>query len=295
MKKKSFNIFKKENDKNKLNNFFDYCKYGKNSITKEMKKYAGWLLSSSQTKFINGIIYYHKPKKCLEVGVADGGSSILILNSLKLIKESLLVSLDLNENLYYNSTKKTGYRVKKYFPELMKNWMLFTGDQPHKFLDKLNMKFDFVFLDTSHHSPGELVNILEILPFLNENAIIVLHDINTHLFKKIKSFNYRPTQIYLMSCLFGEKVYLKNKRTAIDNIGAVFLHENQQKHYLDYFLLLTTLWEYMPSDNQINDLRLFIKKYYKEKIYLDLFNMSVERSKIFLIKYNKFINISNKY
>ena len=99
MIKKFFNILKKENDKNKLNNFFDYCKYGRNLITKEMKKYAGWLLSSSQTKFINGIIYYHKPKKCLEVGVADGGSSILILNSLKLIKESILVSLDLKNTI----------------------------------------------------------------------------------------------------------------------------------------------------------------------------------------------------
>ena len=195
-----------------------------------MKKHAGWLLTSSQAQFINGIIYYHKPKKCLEVGVADGGSSVLILNTLKLINNSILVSLDLNENLYYNLSQKTGYRVKKYFPELMKNWMLFTGDQPHKFLDKLNMKFDFVFLDTSHHSPGELLNILEIMPFLNENAIVVLHDINQHLFKKIKSLNYRPTQIYLMSGLFGEKVYLKHKLSAIDNIGAVFLHKNQQKH-----------------------------------------------------------------
>ena len=54
----------------------------------------------------------------------------------------------------------------------------------------------------------------------------------------------------------------------------------------------------MPSDNQINDLRLFIKKYYKEKIYLDLFNMSFKKNKNFLIKYNKFLNgfnISTKY
>ena len=96
-----------------------------------------------------------------------------------------------------------------------------------------------------------------------------------------------------MSCLYGEKVYVKNKGSIIANIGAVFLHENQQKHYLDYFLLLTTLWEYMPSDDQINDLRIFIKKYYKEKIYLDLFNRAVRRSKQFLNKYNKFLNKYN--
>lgn len=36
--------------------------------------------------------------------------------------------------------------------------MIYTGEQPHKFLDKLNMKFDFLFLDTVHFTPGELIN-----------------------------------------------------------------------------------------------------------------------------------------
>ena len=82
-------------DKVKFNNNFDYCKYGKNLITKKMQNQAGWLLTSTQAQFINGIIIYHKPKRCLEVGVADGGSAVLILNSLRIIKDSILVSLDL--------------------------------------------------------------------------------------------------------------------------------------------------------------------------------------------------------
>ena len=98
-----------------------------------------------------------------------------------------------------------------------------------------------------------------------------------------------------MSSLFGEKIYKKKENGEIDNIGAVILYENQQRHYLDYFMLLTTLWEYMPSEAQINDLRLFIKKYYKEKIYLDLFNMSVEKNKNFLIKYKNYKKIINYY
>jgi predicted O-methyltransferase YrrM len=46
--------------------------------------------------FINGIIRKHKSKKCLEIGVFKGGSSIVILNALKDIKDSFLISLDLN-------------------------------------------------------------------------------------------------------------------------------------------------------------------------------------------------------
>ena len=77
----------------------------------------------------------------------------LILNTIKDIPESSLISLDLNTQLYYNKSKKTEYRVKQYFPDLTKKWKLLTGQLPHKYLIKLNMKFDFVFLGTAHSAP----------------------------------------------------------------------------------------------------------------------------------------------
>ena len=83
-----------------------------------MENYSGWMnMNSNQYYFLYGIIRKHKPKNCLEVGVAEGGSSILILNAIKDIKDSKLVPLDLNTNFYLNSIYKTGYRVKQYFPE----------------------------------------------------------------------------------------------------------------------------------------------------------------------------------
>ena len=160
----------------------EFYKYERNFITKSMKKYAQWDQLNNEPYFINGIIRKFKPKNCLEIGVSRGGSSIIILNAIKDINDSRLISLDLNEDLYYNNGQKTGCNVKKYFPELAENkWKLFTGKQPHIFLEKLNMKFDFLFLDTTHLAPGELINIIEALPFLNENAIVVLHDVMFHL------------------------------------------------------------------------------------------------------------------
>ena len=106
---------------------------------------------------IKRAIRKNKPKNCLEVGVANGGSSILILNAIKDIENSFLVSLDLNNEVYNNINKKTGYRVKQFFPELTDKWRLYTGEQPHIFLDKLKIKFDFLFLDTTHVSPGEII------------------------------------------------------------------------------------------------------------------------------------------
>ena len=264
---------------------FNYETYEKNIITLKIIQNSGWILSKNEAYFINGLIRKLKPKNCLEIGVANGGSSILILNAIKDISDSSLISLDRNTQLFNDQSKKTGYRVNQYFPELAKNWKLFTGQQPHKFLVKLNMKFDFVFLDTAHTAPGEILNFIELLPFLNENAIFVLHDILWHFSSKI---NFYPSNVYLYPVIHGDKVLLKNKDGSIGNTGAIFLYNNQEKHYLDYFCLLFAFWEYMPKDNEINDLRIFIKSFYKKDIYLKIFNTAVIRNRISIKNHQKY-------
>ena len=156
------------------------------------------------------------------------------------------------------------------------------------------MKFDFIFLDTAHSASGEMLNFIEILPFLNENAIFVLHDILWHFHSRIKFY---PSNIYLFPMIYGDKILLKYKKGIIGNIGAVFLYNNQENHYFDYFVLLLGFWEYMPKDNEINDLRLFIKNYYKKDIYLKIFDTAVIKNKIFITncqKYYKDITFINK-
>ena len=259
---------------------FDYLHYENAFITEKMRKEAGWIMNLDHAFFINGLIRKHKPKKCLEIGVAFGGSSVLILNAIKDFTDSELISIDLYTYVS-NQDKKIGYLVEEKFPELINKWKLFLGDMPHKFLSKLNMKFDFLFLDSAHVSPGEFFNLIEVLPFLNENAIIVLHDIMWHLLKtsevtkKLYDVKIMPTQIYLMSSLIGEKILIKQKLNDFINIGAVFLAKNQKKYYLNYFLLLMNIWQYMPSEKQIDDLREFIKEYYKDEIFFRIFENSV--------------------
>lgn len=287
---------------------FKYENYQREFITDKMLKKAYWYFFKDEQYFINGIIRKHKPKKCLEIGVARGGSAVLILNALKDIKGSFLISIDYNTKLFVDKRKRTGYIVNKYFPELNKNWKIFTGDLAHKFLEKLNIKFDFVFIDTSHYTPGEIINIIEVMPFLNNNAIVVVHDITWHhkfIFTNIiEEVKFTPTQIYIMSTLVGKKVIFQSDKPIIGNIGAVFLEKNQENYYISYFLLLLSFWEEMLSENQINDLKIFIKKYYKNEIYLKIFNQAVNLNKNYILKYknvlakfykhgNKKINLNN--
>ena len=200
-----------------------------------------------------------------------------------------MISLDINDNLYINKNNKTGFVVKKYFPELYNNkWHLFTGRQPHIFLSKLKLKFDFVFLDTIHLSPGELFNFIEVLPFLEDNAIIVLHDITFHFPSKnyytTKLIKYHPSQILLMTSLMGDKIIIPEPEIGLENIGAILLFPNQERYYLNYFLLLLTPWEYLPDEIHLKELRLFVKKYYKKNLYLKLFDKSVTENRLYIEK-----------
>lgn len=276
--------------KDKFDINFDYLNYERNIITEKMFNDANWILSKKQVYFMNGLIRKIKPKSCLEIGVAEGGSSILILNAIKDFDNSSLVSLDLNTYYFRDNSLKTGHRVNTYFPELAGKWSLYTGDLPNVFLDKLNKNFDFVFIDSAHESPGEILNIIEVLPFLKENAIVVLHDIFWHFIrtksKPTREIKFTPAPIYLMSTLYGDKLLVNNE---FESMGAVFLYENQKEHYLDYFLLLNGFWEYMPSEKQIRDLTLFIKKYYKNDIFIKLFNNSVTNNNIYINKFRNFL------
>ena len=254
---------------------FDYSNYDKDIIAEEIFERAEMNLTKEEAFFINGIIRKNKPTKCLEIGVGKGGTSILILNSIKDIKNSFLVSLDINKKLKDDPSKKIGYRVEKYFSNISQKWQLYTGDMPHIFLEKLNLKFNFVIIDSSHIMPEDILNIIELLPFLEEEAIIILPNLISHMKKGNnteidKTIIKTPTSILLMSALVGKKKIICNKNKIMGNIGVIFLEKNQEKYYENYFLLLINVWDNMLSDEQIFQLRLFIKKYYKKEKYINI-------------------------
>ena len=136
-------IFNNSLENISFDNKFDYIHYQDDIITPRMKDEAGWILDLDEAYLINGLIRKYKPINILEIGVAKGGSSILILNAIKDFPNSKLISIDLHNN--WKKQHKIGYLVEENFPELMGKWKLFTGDMSHKFLTKLNMKFDFFF------------------------------------------------------------------------------------------------------------------------------------------------------
>ncbi len=239
-----------------------------------------------EKKFLNGIIRKYKPKKLLEIGVSKGGSSAIILNAINDIEGSKLYSIDIQDECYRIPGKKTGFLIEESFPELKSKWEFHTNEISANCTEKVGKDIDFCFIDTVHMMPGEMLDILAILPFLKENAVIVLHDICLHLRSKaIYKHIYSNNQIF--ACLKGKKMLPTSVGTGEDmggdvffNIGAVELDSHQEDYYFDYFFALSFHWEYMPDESQIKIFRSFIEKYYDKK-YINMFDVALKKNRTF--------------
>ena len=210
--------------------------------------------------FLNGIIRKHRPRKILEIGVAAGASSALILNAIKDIPGAHLYSIDLSQSYYKNATLKTGFLVKKSFPELMSKWTLSTGSIALDFMDTIGSDIDLCLLDTAHTNPGELLDFLMIYPYLKKNAVVVLHDIAYHLNFSLK-FGY--TCATLFSALKGEKFIPQTlSGNTIPNIGMVHLADLSDDDLLGIFWMLTLYWSYYPNEKQKQRLKPFLLQHY---------------------------------
>ncbi len=128
---------------------------------------------------------------------------------------------------------------------------------------------------------ADLGNFLEILPFLKEEAYVVLHDTflmyyRNAIIKEIKNFSNNQILCYAR----GELILPSyDNNTFSTNIGALKLSKNQKKYYYQYFLILGTQWQYLPSDRELEILKNFFKKHYKEK-YVIIFDNAVEKNKL---------------
>ena len=94
-------------------------------------------------------------------------------------------SIDRYEKNYRYYGKKNGWLVKQQFSELTDKWKLYFGNTA-EYIESIGNNIDMVFIDTAHLTPGELLNWLEVLPFLKEDAIVVIHDTFFMYYQNIK-------------------------------------------------------------------------------------------------------------
>ncbi|MBR2216004.1 MAG: class I SAM-dependent methyltransferase [Selenomonadaceae bacterium] len=136
-------------------------------------------MTDFDSAFLCGLIKKFRPRKLLELGVASGGTTAVMLQCLSdLNLDYEFHSVDISPVLYTNNQKRTGYiadLVKETLPHV--NHKLHLGHGIPYFLPKIGGGIDFVLLDTTHFMPGEVLDFIAVLPYLTNNAVVCVHDI----------------------------------------------------------------------------------------------------------------------
>ena len=251
------------------------------------------LMTYSQSGFLCGVLKKFRPKKILEVGIAAGGSTSIILQTLEDIGEPYeMHSVDITTKCpLIDHTKETGFLAA-----LAKENNLFTDAEQlcgkHEFhlgkylpqvIDNIGNKIDFVILDTVHFVPGEILDFIAVLPYLKDGAVVVLHDVALNYYERPAWTNAYCTGL-LFSAVTAEKFL--NLQTDDDkskfvypNIAAFQINEQTRRNIDQVFLALSINWFYMPKPDEMQIYLAHYQRFYPSdlrKIFVEILKMNLE-------------------
>lgn len=239
-------------------------------------------MGEHQVSVLCGLIKEYRPQKIVEVGVAAGGTTAVILNCISLLGlDTEVYSVDISERYYRDKSKETGYLAEESIECLKKcvKYKIFRGGVLPEYLDLIGDNIDFLILDTAHHLPGEMLDFLACLPKMKEGAIVVLHDIILNHMSRSGDTQAFATKVLLCS-VTGEKLQYGGEDNIYNypGMGIFRVTSDTRKYIADVFSALTITWNYMPDLAQLKLYRNFLRTYYND-ILLDEFDVAVKMNK----------------
>lgn len=236
-------------------------------------------MTEFESAFLCGMLKTCCPKKILEVGVAGGGTTAIILQTLEDIGAPYeMHSIDASATFYRDRTKPSGFLAMVALQNNLLAPPQSTLHGKHEFhlgkflpqvIDSIGGDVDFVILDTMHIMPGEGLDFLAVLPYLTPDATVVLHDV-TYNQISVKNVNGHATTA-LFSAVTAEKFlsFLTDFNTAkfvYPNIAAFKVNEHTRANIENIFLTLTLRWAYLPSKGEINLYRAHYRRHYPKEL-----------------------------
>lgn len=238
-------------------------------------------MSDFDRAFLCGMIRQKRPRRILELGVAAGATTAVILNCIHVLDlDCRLISVDYSEAWYRDSSRKTGFvaeEFKKKQPDYKFEHEVFLGDVVAAHLDEIckDGKIDFLILDTAHSLPGEVLDFIACFPYLTEDAVVVLHDIA--LSHKVAGHSGAVATKLLFDTVKADKFYMKDPQESdgLANIAAFQLNEDTGENMLDIFSVLKTRWAYRLKLAAKQQYTKLLERHY-EKYYTDIFESANE-------------------
>lgn len=126
-------------------------------------------MERSESSFICSLLQVYRPKKILEVGVAAGGTTAMVLQVLEDMNMPYeMYSVDLAPKTAGQDTgflatfaKENNLLITPPQSTLCGTHEFYLGKYLPQVIDEIGGNIDFVILDTVHYTPGELLDFLE--------------------------------------------------------------------------------------------------------------------------------------
>ena len=221
-------------------------------------------MSASEHGFLCGLVKRFRPKKLVEVGVAAGGTSAVILQCIQSLGlDTEMYSVDLSEKFYGVPEKVCGYLlpVAEKCGISLSHHTLMLGKVVAARLGEIGSDIDFLILDTAHVMPGENLDFLACFPYLKNDAVVVVHD-TAYQFKSSKATEFGFATSILFQTVVANKFL--NNAVAHPNIAAFQITEDTSKYIADVFAALMIPWQYIPEAEHLCAYEAVLIKHYPE-------------------------------
>ena len=210
--------------------------------------------------------------------MAGGATTAIILQSLENLGEPYeMHSVDIAEKFFRDPSKATGFMAafakEKIFGRLHGTHEFHLGKVLPQIIDDLGGDIDFVILDTVHMLPGEVLDFIAVLPYLKEDALVVMHDVSLH------QTNYPNAESngMLLGAVTAEKFLNFDEQGFFryPNIGAFKVNEQTAENIDNVFLSLILRWKYLPTDEQLVAYRKLYRRFYPVEL-CEIFQEAVD-------------------
>lgn len=242
-------------------------------------------MTEDESAFLCGAIKEFRPKKILEIGVATGGSTAVILQALEDNGASYeMHSIDIAKKHAEYNAEDVGFLATFAKENNLINSEGLRGS--HEFhcgkilpqvIDEIGGDIDFVILDTVHFLPGEVLDFLAMLPYLKGGAVVVLHDVALNQYKRQSGWADACATGVLFGAVTAEKFlsFMPEDLFRYPNIAAFRINEQTLENIDNVFLSLILCWKYLPAEEQLVTYRKLYQKFYSAEL-CEIFQEAVD-------------------
>jgi predicted O-methyltransferase YrrM len=203
-------------------------------------------ISQQDSAFLAGLVMETRPRKLVEIGVASGWGSCVLLEALREIgmQSSELYGVDISDRFFYDATFATGQCVADVMPERQSQYRLLTGLTFGECASTIGGNVDFGFIDAHHMHPWAVLDLLALLPIAAPTTWVAMHDLNLSRKEDQEHRNRGPK--YLFEAWDGDKVHSTEEPTMA---GAIRLSGDPSAHLPLLLDVFYTPWE-LPVDDR---------------------------------------------